>query len=53
MAVRHSNPRIQFPLAGNINDAGEQSGREKEDNNFYREKVKLSFSVETREETIT
>lgn len=35
-----------------LNDAGEQPGREMEDNNFYREKVKFIFSVETKEETI-
>lgn len=52
MALRHSNPRFLFPLAGNTNDAGEQPGGEMEDNNFYREKVELSFSIETREETI-
>lgn len=46
---RHSNSRILFPVAGNTNDAGEQPGREMEDS---REEVKISFSVETREETV-
>lgn len=51
VAFRHSQ-ELCFSWLVILSSAREQSGREMEDNNFYREDVKLIFSVETREETI-